>query len=202
MVKRLFDIAVACAGLAILGPLFILIAILIKLSSPGPIFYRGARVGKNGQVFHIFKFRSMVTNAPATGPAITARDDPRVTRIGRFLRKTKLDEIPQLVNVLRGEMSIVGPRPEDPRYVALYTPRQKHVLSVRPGITSPASIQYRNEEAILSRGSLDEMYINTVMPEKLELDLAYIENISLWADLKIILMTIKAVFHTDPRDKA
>jgi lipopolysaccharide/colanic/teichoic acid biosynthesis glycosyltransferase len=194
MVKRVFDAAVAAVGLIVLSPLFALLAIWIKLDSPGPVFYRGERVGKDGRLFHIFKFRSMLEDAAQIGPGITAEGDLRVTKAGRFLRRAKLDEIPQLINVLRGEMSLVGPRPEDRRYVALYTPEQRRVLSVRPGITSPASVEYRDEEAMLSHGHLNDLYTRVVMPQKLEMDLAYIDHMDFWSDLQVIAMTIRAVF--------
>lgn len=194
MSKRLFDIIAAFAGLLFLSPVFILIAFLIKFSSPGPVFHRGSRIGKCGHPFAILKFRSMVVNAAVQGPGITAGDDPRITPIGRLLRKTKLDEFPQLINVLRGEMSLVGPRPEDPRYVSLYTPEQLQVLSVRPGITSLASVRYRDEESLLSQGSLDEVYTRVVMPAKLAIELEYLQHRSLLQDVLIIFQTLAALF--------
>ncbi len=194
MIKRLFDAAVAAVGLIVLSPLFGLLAVWVRVDSPGPVFYRGERVGKDGQVFRIFKFRSMTEGAAQVGPGITARGDPRVTRAGRFLRRAKLDELPQLLNVLRGEMSLVGPRPEDPRYVVLYTPEQRRVLSVRPGITSPASVAYRDEEAMLWDYNVDDLYTKVLMPRKLKMDLAYIDHMSSWSDLKVIAMTIQALF--------
>ena len=163
------------------------------MDSLGPVLYRGERVGRDGKAFRIFKFRSMTGGAARVGPGITARGDPRVTRAGRFLRRTKLDELPQLLNVLRGEMSLVGPRPEVPCYVALYTPEQRRVLSVRPGITSPASIEYRNEEAILSQRDVDDLYTKVLMPRKLKMDLAYIDHMGFWFDLKIVAMTLQAL---------
>jgi lipopolysaccharide/colanic/teichoic acid biosynthesis glycosyltransferase len=200
MVKRLLDAAVAAVGLVMLSPLFGLLAVWIRVDSAGPVFYRGERVGKDGQVFRVFKFRSMTEGAAQVGPGITARGDPRVTRAGRFLRRTKLDELPQLINVLRGEMSLVGPRPEDPRYVALYTPEQRRVLSVRPGITSPASIAYRDEEAMLWDQKADDLYTRVVMPRKLDMDLAYVEHMDLRFDLKVIAMTIRALFRVNGQE--
>lgn len=200
MAKRLFDIVVAAVGLVVFSPLFVLLAIWIRLDSSGPVLYRGERVGKDGRLFHMFKFRSMAENAAQIGPRITARGDQRVTRQGRFLRGTKLDELPQLLNVLRGEMSMVGPRPEDPRYVALYTPEQRRVLSVRPGITSPASVAYRDEEAMLRHHNVDDLYARVLMPRKLEMDLAYIERMDLWSDLKVIAMTIRALFRVNGQE--
>jgi lipopolysaccharide/colanic/teichoic acid biosynthesis glycosyltransferase len=198
--KRLFDVVVAAVGLVAFSPLFVLLAIWIKWDSSGPVLYRGERVGKDGRLFHMFKFRSMTENAAQNGPRITARDDQRVTGPGRFLRETKLDELPQLINVLRGEMSLVGPRPEDPRYVALYTPEQRRVLSVRPGITSPASVAYRNEEALLWQHNVDDLYTRVLMPRKLEMDLAYIEHMDLRSDLKVIAMTIRALLRVNGQE--
>lgn len=194
MAKRLFDFFAASVGLILFSPLFLLLAILIKLDSPGPIFFRGHRVGRHGRLFHMFKFRSMVTDAALKGPGLTAKGDKRVTRIGGILRRTKLDELPQLINVVRGEMSLVGPRPEDPRYVALYTPEQRRVLSVRPGITSMASVKYRNEEAILSQSNLHNVYIDKVMPEKLAIDLAYLDEQTFWRDIGVLTLTLLALF--------
>jgi lipopolysaccharide/colanic/teichoic acid biosynthesis glycosyltransferase len=187
-------------GLVVLSPLFVVLAILIKLDSPGPVFYRGLRVGQGGLLFRMLKFRSMVQQAEQDGPGFTADGDPRVTRLGRVLRRTKLDELPQLINVLRGEMSMVGPRPEDPRYVALYAPEQRRVLDVRPGITSQASVQYRHEEAMLARDDAEDIYVATLMPDKLRIELAYMDHMSLWTDLKVIAMTIHAVLqrHRNP----
>src|SRR5207244_4623101 len=143
--KRAFDLAVATIGLVVLLPVMLVVALLVKLDSKGPILYRADRVGRYGREFRLYKFRTMIEGAHKHGPAITARDDPRITRLGRILRTSRIDELPQLVNVIRGDMSLVGPRPEDPTYVAFYTPEQSRLLSVRPGITSPASVAYRNE---------------------------------------------------------
>lgn len=194
MLKRLFDLFASGLGLLVLSPLFALIALLVRLSSPGPIFYRARRVGRGGREFTLYKFRSMVANADRQGPGITAAGDPRVTPIGHVLRRTKLDELPQLWNVLHGDMSLVGPRPEDPRYVALYTPEQRRVLDVRPGITSLASIEYRNEEAILRGPDWEQRYIREVMPAKLAIDLRYVQQATLLTDLLIILRTLLALF--------
>jgi len=159
MFKRILDIAVALIGLVLLAPAFVVIAMLIKLDSPGPIFFRGRRIGLHGRPFHIFKFRSMVPDVPSKGAAVTCKDDPRITGVGKILRKTKLDELPSLVNVLRGEMSLVGPRPEAPAWVGRYTPQQWTVLTVRPGITGLAQIKYRNEEELLSGANLEVEYL-------------------------------------------
>jgi len=194
MVKRLFDLFVSLAGLVLLFPLFVAIAIAIKLDSPGPVFFRGQRVGRGGHLFSIYKFRSMVAGAAQRGPGITAAGDARITGVGKVLRRAKLDELPQLLNVVRGEMSLVGPRPEDPRYVALYTSEQRRVLDVRPGITSLASINYRNEEAILSQSDRDNVYVSKVMPDKLAIELVYLDKQTFWRDLGVLALTFLALF--------
>lgn len=189
--KRVFDFCCASMGLVILAPLFLVIAIGIQLDDQGPIFFRQTRVGRFGREFEIYKFRTMVTNAEALGKQITVSNDPRITVIGRLLRRYKLDELPQLINVLRGEMSFVGPRPEVPKYVSLYTPEQRQVLSVPPGITDPASIQFRNENELLAQASNSEKtYIEQIMPEKLALNQSYIRQSSLAFDLRLILETL------------
>jgi len=191
--KRLFDVLASLAGLVILSPLFVLIAVAIKLDSPGPVFFRGRRVGRNGCLFDIYKFRSMVVDADRKGPGITTAGDPRITRVGNALRRTKLDELPQLINVVRGEMSLVGPRPEDTRYVALYTSEQRRVLSVRPGITSPASLRFRQEEDLLRGEDWRRVYREQVVPAKLQIELDYLERASLWRDLGILVQTVLAL---------
>lgn len=193
--KRVFDVTVAAVGLIVLSPLLLGIALIVRLSSPGPIVHRARRVGLNGQLFTLYKFRSMVVNAERLGAGITTRDDARITPIGRFLRRTKLDELPQLVNVLKGDMSLVGPRPEDPRYVADYTPEQRRVLSIHPGLTSWASIQFRDEERLLAAATVDDVYRTTIMPQKLTLDLDYVARRSFRLDLIILWRTVLAVLH-------
>jgi lipopolysaccharide/colanic/teichoic acid biosynthesis glycosyltransferase len=193
MAKRLFDVLASLAGLVILSPLFALIAVAVKLDSPGPVFFRGRRVGRNECLFDIYKFRSMVVDADRKGPGITTAGDPRITRVGNALRRTKLDELPQLINVVRGEMSLVGPRPEDARYVALYTPEQRRVLSVRPGITSPASLRFRQEEDLLRGEGWRRVYREQVLPAKLQIELDYLEGASLWRDLGILVQTVLAL---------
>jgi lipopolysaccharide/colanic/teichoic acid biosynthesis glycosyltransferase len=193
MAKRLFDVLASLAGLVILSPLFALIAVAIKLDSPGPVFFRGRRVGRNGCLFDIYKFRSMVVDADRKGPGITTAGDPRITRVGNALRRTKLDELPQLINVVRGEMSLVGPRPEDARYVALYTSEQRRVLSVRPGITSPASLRFRQEEDLLRGEDWRRVYREQLVPAKLQIELDYLERASLWRDLGILVQTVLAL---------
>lgn len=192
--RRLIDATAALAGLIVLSSLFLALAVAIKLDSPGPVFYKARRVGRGGQEFRLYKFRSMVIDADRLGPGITAVGDQRVTKVGRFLRRTKLDELPQLINVLKGDMSLVGPRPEDPRYVALYTPEQRAVLAARPGITSAASLTYRHEEQLLSGPDWEAIYCTEVMPAKLAIDLEYLSRRTLASDLGLVLQTILAMF--------
>ena len=194
MAKRLFDVLVAGLGVLLLAPLFALLALAIKLDSTGPVFFRQERVGRHGRVFRIHKLRSM--RADAAGAPITVGDDPRITRVGRWLRGAKLDELPQLLDVLAGHMSLVGPRPELPRYVALYPAALRDkVLAVRPGITDPASIEYRDESAQLARAADPEHeYVHVVLPRKLALAQAYAEQASLATDLRVIWRTVCAVW--------
>jgi lipopolysaccharide/colanic/teichoic acid biosynthesis glycosyltransferase len=187
---RLLDVFASGAGLVLLSPVFLMIALLIRLTSPGPVIYQATRTGKDGLLFQLYKFRSMVAGADKTGPAITAAEDRRITAIGGFLRKTKLDELPQLANVLRGEMSLVGPRPEDPRYVAYYTPEQRQVLRVRPGITGAASLQYRAESALLTGSDWEKIYVERIMPEKLAIELTYLQQRNLLTDVRLIIVTV------------
>ncbi len=188
--RRAIDLFGAGLGIVLLSPLWALVAVTIKLDSPGPVFYRARRVGKDGKLFRLYKFRTMVTDADKYGPAITAAGDPRITRVGRLLRRTKIDELPQLLNVLKGEMSLVGPRPEDPRYVALYTEEQREILRVRPGITSAASLTYRHEELLLQGEDWERVYQTEIMPAKLAIDLEYLRHRTLWSDLVLIAKTI------------
>lgn len=192
--KRAMDIVLSACALAVLWPLLLLIALAIWIDDPGPVFYRQVRVGRNGKTFRIFKFRSMVMDADKKGLAITVGRDSRITRVGTVLRKTKLDELAQLLNVILGQMSFVGPRPEVPKYVELYTPYQRQVLLVRPGITDYASIAYRNENDLLAGAPNPEaMYIEQIMPDKIELNMKYLREISPLADIRLILKTIVAV---------
>src|SRR6476469_2092904 len=174
--ERAFEIVVAALGLLLLSPLLALIGLAVKMYDGGPVLYAATRVGKDGRLFKLYKIRTMSVNADKAGPGLTQAGDLRITPIGRKLRHAKLDELPQLLNVLRGDMSLVGPRPEDPRYVALYTPQQRRVLNVRPGITSAASLAYRDEEQLLEGADWETTYCNTVMPAKLALDLAYLRR--------------------------
>lgn len=192
--SRGLDVIGAFLGLTLLSPVMLGLAAAIKLDSRGPVFYRARRVGKGGIPFRLYKFRSMVADADKHGPGITSAGDMRVTRIGRFLRASKLDELPQLLNVLRGEMSLVGPRPEDPRYVALYTEAQREVLQARPGITSAASLKFRREETMLQGDDWEKLYREQVLPAKLAIDLDYLRHRSLRSDICLILQTILAVF--------
>jgi len=195
MVKRLFDLLFALAGLIVLAPLWLIVGLLIKLDSPGPVFYKGERIGKDGIPFRMCKLRTMVANADRMGSALTHSTDPRVTRVGRTLRNWKIDEFPQLLNILRGEMSVVGPRPESPRYVKHYTPEQSRVLQVKPGMTGLTQVRFRHEEDLLSRcANLEEDYVERIMPQKLALDLQYMENQSLSLDVKLIIQTFWCLF--------
>ena len=192
--KRLFDIILSSAGLVFLSPIFLLLAIWIKLDSKGPVFYRQVRVGKNGKDFNIYKFRSMRQGADKKGLITVGGRDPRVTKAGYYIRKYKLDELPQLINVFIGDMSVVGPRPEVRKYVNLYTEEQLKVLSVKPGITDIASIKYRNENELLAKAdNPDIMYIEVIMQDKLKYNLEYIKKQSLLYDIKLILLTFKEV---------
>lgn len=191
---RFFDVLISGLALILLAPLFLLIGVLIKLDSQGPVFHRAKRVGQGGSTFTLYKFRSMLPNADRRGPGITVAGDGRVTHVGRVLRRTKLDELPQLWNVFKGEMSLVGPRPEDPRYVALYTPEQRRVLAVKPGITSAASLTFRHEEQLLVGRDWEAAYRNEVLPTKLAIDLDYLSERTLRSDIELVLRTIKALF--------
>ena len=189
---RAFDVAVSLVAIVFLSPLFAVIAVAVKLTSPGPLFYRGPRVGRFGAEFSILKFRTM--RAGSAGPSITRAGDPRVTPVGRFLRLWKLDELPQFVNVLRGEMSLVGPRPEAPEYVLLYTPEERNVLRVRPGITSPASLHYRDEESLLTGQAWRDEYVNRIMRDKLRIDLEWLDRRTFASDLRLLARTAASIF--------
>lgn len=192
--KRLFDIISSGCGLIVLSPIFIVIAIWVKLDSKGPVFYRQIRVGKDNKDFRLFKFRSMKIGADRQGLITVGGRDPRVTRSGYYIRKYKLDELPQLINVFIGDMSVVGPRPEVRKYVDLYTPEQMRVLSVRPGITDLASIRYRNENELLEIVDDPETYYREViMQDKLKINLEYVDNRSFLGDIKLIFATLYAV---------
>ncbi|HQO62086.1 MAG TPA: sugar transferase [Syntrophorhabdus sp.] len=196
MVKRIFDIIASTIGLVVLGPCMFFIAWRIRYEDGGPVFYRGERMGLNGKPFRIFKFRSMVVNAEKVGPSSTSEDDARITKIGRFLRKYKLDELPQLINVLIGDMSVVGPRPQVKWATDLYTEEEKLILTVRPGITDYASILFHNEEEILKGSSdPDQDYLDKIHPTKTRLAMQYVQTHSFVVDMKIIFETITSVLN-------
>ena len=188
--KRLFDIVASGCGLLVLSPIFLVVAIWIKLDSHGPVFYRQVRVGYKNKDFRIFKFRSMRIGSDKGSLVTIGGRDPRITRSGYFIRKYKLDELPQLINVFVGDMSLVGPRPEVRHYVDYWTPEQMHVLDVRPGITDPASIKFRNENELMGQAeNPEDYYINVIMQEKIKLYLEYVENASFLYDIKLIFQT-------------
>jgi lipopolysaccharide/colanic/teichoic acid biosynthesis glycosyltransferase len=196
---RLLDISVSVIALIVLAPVLLILAVAVKYSSPGPILHRGIRCGKNGRPFTLYKFRSMVVDAAACGPRITGRYDPRVTRVGRILRRTKLDELPQLFNTLIGDMSLVGPRPEDPSYVESYSADQRQVLRVKPGITSPATVLHRHEEEWLTGPDWEETYRREILPAKLEIELAYLQRRTLAEDIRVLALTASALFTRSAR---
>lgn len=190
--KRAFDIIFSFLGIVIIWPFLLIIALIIIIDSPGGAIYKQERIGKNGKPFNIFKFRTMMKN---TGLELTLANDERVTRVGGFLRKYKLDELPQLFNVFGGSMSLVGPRPEVRKYVEMYNEEQRRVLSVRPGVTDMASIKYSDETSLMEDAEeMEKIYIDTIMPDKLRLNLEYIDNLSVMNDIKIIFSTLKKVF--------
>ena len=202
MLKRSLDISVSLAALILLMPLFFVCAAVIKLTSPGPTFYRARRVGEGGNIFLMHKFRSMVVNADQIGTDLTPQGDPRVTRFGQFLRKVKIDELPQIIDILKGNMSLVGPRPESPAYAKYYDEKQKRILDVRPGIVGPTQIIYRHEELILKdKEDPDAYYVQELMPRKLAVDMDYIKNRSFLLDVGILFRALLAVFMVDGREQ-
>ena len=193
--KRMLDIAVSSVGLILAAPLCALIALAIRLDDAEAVLFRQVRIGLGGRPFTMLKFRSMRVNSEQRGLSITAAGDRRITRVGRFLRATKLDELPQLWNVLRGDMTLVGPRPEVPRYVDLYTVDQRAVLALKPGITDEATLEFRDEEALLARAQdAERFYVEHCIPRKIEINLAYARRASVWEDLKVILRTVAIVW--------
>ncbi|MFQ5904728.1 MAG: sugar transferase [Candidatus Binatia bacterium] len=196
--KRAFDLGFTLVATIVLLPVGFVVALLIRLGSPGPVLYRSVRVGKNGRHFTLYKFRTMVSDAEALGPSLTHKDDPRITRMGRVLRKTKFDEFPQVINVLNGDMSIVGPRPESAAYVSTYSPEQRKVLRMKPGLTSLAQVVYRDEEALLTDQDIETFYVNEVLPRKLALDLYYVQHWSLALDFKVFLLGLLALLSIPP----
>ena len=195
MAKRAFDLAIATLGLLLAAPVMIAIALAIKLDSPGPVMFRQERVGRAGRIFRIHKFRTMVVGAAASGHGLTVADDARITRTGRFLRRSKLDELPQLLDVLAGQMSLVGPRPELPQYVALYpAPLRDKVLALRPGITDPVSLALADESALLAQAADPEReYVDVILPRKLRGAIDYAERATLITDLKVIARTVRVL---------
>lgn len=192
--KRALDLACVVPGLVVVAPVMALVALAIKLDSPGPVLFRQERMGKGGKPFRMYKFRSMVVDADKRGALITAGQDQRITRVGKVLRDLKLDELPQLFNVLRGEMSLVGPRPEVQRYTDLYSPEQRRVLDLTPGITDPASIEYRDESALLGTfADPEHAYVTRIMPHKVQLNLAYAERASALSDVGVIVKTLARI---------
>ena len=193
--KRVFDIVVSLAGIILVLPLLILASILIKLDSPGPVFFRQERMGRGFRLFVIYKFRTMVQNLSAEGPSITVGHDPRITRVGWFLRKSKIDELPQLFNVLQGDMTFVGPRPEIPRYVELFRDDYAEILKIRPGITDLASLKYRDEAALLGHfQNAEDEYISRILPDKIRLGKDYLQHSSFLFDVSLILKTLVKLF--------
>jgi lipopolysaccharide/colanic/teichoic acid biosynthesis glycosyltransferase len=190
LLKRLFDVIASGIALVLLGPLLGVVAALVKIDSPGPVLFRQRRLGERARLFEVLKFRTMVVDAEAKGPAITIDGDTRITRVGRLLRRFDLDELPTLFNVLRGDMSIVGPRPEVPKYLAYYTEEQKRVFSVKPGLTDPATLTFRDESALLLGSDPESVYVREVLPRKLELSLAYVDRRTFFGDLGIIFRTL------------
>ncbi|MBU2540154.1 sugar transferase [Patescibacteria group bacterium] len=190
VLKRILDFIFALLGLILLSPLLIVIRLLVKLDSKGPVFYKGERVGKFGKIFKIYKFRTMVPNAEKIGTIHASRNDPRITKIGKFLRRSKLDELPQLINVLNGEMSFVGPRPQVKYYVDLYTEEEKIILNVSPGMTDYASIYYINQEDFIDEENVDKSYREKIEPQKNKLRVKYAKNNSLFIDAGIFFQTI------------
>ena len=193
--KRVFDIVVASLGLFLLFPFLLVVALLIKLDSRGPVFFRQERMGRGFRPFFIYKFRTMLQDAPLKGSGVTFAGDPRITLVGRFLRKTKIDELPQLINVVRGEMSLVGPRPEVRQYVELLREEYEEILKIRPGITDLASLEYRDEEAVLGQSENPEAhYLRWVLPDKIRLAKEYMRRSSFFFDLALILKTLPKLF--------
>jgi lipopolysaccharide/colanic/teichoic acid biosynthesis glycosyltransferase len=195
--KRTLDLVGAGAGVVLLSPLLLVVALLVKAEDGGPVFFRQERVGYRGRPFRIWKFRTMVPGAEARGLPLTVGRDVRVTRVGAWLRRLKLDELPQLFNVLAGEMTLVGPRPEVPRYVASYGVEQRRVLELVPGVTDEASIRYLDESAMLAAAAdPEQMYVYQIIPEKIRLNLAYAAHATVWTDLRVILTTVRRLFRT------
>jgi lipopolysaccharide/colanic/teichoic acid biosynthesis glycosyltransferase len=192
--KRVFDIAVSLSALILLVPALVVIALLVKLSSPGPVFYRQQRVSRGGRLFQLFKFRTMMVGADRMAPNVSATGDPRVTSVGSFLRRSYLDELPQLLNVLRGDMSLVGPRPETPEFVALYTPEERRVLTVRPGLAGPSTLAFMDEADLLAEAPDPvSLYVTTVLHDRVRADLTYLERRSIGYDIRLLATQVVAI---------
>jgi lipopolysaccharide/colanic/teichoic acid biosynthesis glycosyltransferase len=194
--RRCIDLLFATAALTLLLPFLCVVALAIAIDSPGSPFYKALRCGKNGHVFHMWKFRTMIPNAIAVGPVITGRNDPRITRLGRFLRSTKIDELPQLINLLLGDMTIVGPRPEDPSMVARYTPEQFHVLDVKPGVTGRQQLAGEESESIPPDAHPEDYYVKHILKRKLSADLDYLRTRTAWTDAEIVWSTVGYVLRS------
>ena len=193
VLKRSCDVVMSSIGLLLLSPFLAAVALLIKMDSHGPVFFRQERIGQGLRKFKIFKFRTMVEHAPQMGGALTIGDDPRITRIGRFLRRSKIDELPQLINVLRGEMTLVGPRPEVPRYVNLFRRDYEEILRVRPGITDLASLKYRDESPLLAVADPEQEYVRAILPDKIALAKEYVRQSSFFFDLSLMVKTVARI---------
>lgn len=202
LLKRVFDVVVSALMLILISPVFLILAIAIKLDSPGPVFYRQTRVTQYGKTFRIFKFRTMVSNADKIGTQVTVGNDSRITRVGKLIRKCRLDEVSQLIDIFRGAMTFVGTRPEVPKYVAAYTPEMMATLLLPAGVTSLASIMYKDEDKLLSDAEdVDKTYIEEVLPGKMHYNLKAIETFTFWGDIKVMLMTVFAVLGKEYRDE-
>jgi lipopolysaccharide/colanic/teichoic acid biosynthesis glycosyltransferase len=206
-VRRFLNAAAAAAGLVLLTPVLGVLALVVFLGSGRPVFFRTLRIGRNGRPFVLYKFRTMVPGADSAGPSITAAGDPRITAVGRWLRRTKLDELPQLWNVLKGDMDFVGPRPEAPEWVAKYTDSQRELLRVRPGVTGLASLTYRDEESQLTGAGWEEHYLHVILPAKIRLELEYVSRRTLLTDVHVMIRTLLTLFRrrssdSDPGDRS
>jgi lipopolysaccharide/colanic/teichoic acid biosynthesis glycosyltransferase len=194
ILKRLFDVASACVGIVALSPLIAIIALTIRIDGPGPVFFRQVRIGRRGKPFVIWKFRTMRPDADRIAPNVSPSSDPRITRVGRFLRRSYLDELPQLLNILMGTMSVVGPRPETPEFVALYTPEERRVLDVKPGLLGPSTLASMDESAVLEAAEDPfAYYVEVLMHERVRLDLDYVGRMSLWADVRLLARQVSTI---------
>ena len=198
LVKRALDLGFTLVASLVLLPFALVAGLLVRVTSPGPILHRATRIGRRGIPFALFKFRTMVAEAPRLGPGLTHRDDPRITAVGRILRKTKFDEFPQVINVLKGDMSIIGPRPEAPQYAEAYPKDFKSILQMRPGLTSLAQVAHRNEEQMLPAEDTEDFYLSVILPRKLSMDMYYADHWSLGLDLRVFLLGVLALLKVAP----